>query len=55
VIASSIADAGNGFRIGLDAVDCQSGRTVAGIRKEAADRNQVVHVLGLAAVELRRK
>jgi eukaryotic-like serine/threonine-protein kinase len=55
VITSSIADAGNGFRIGLDAVDCQSGRTVAGIRKEAADRNQVVHVVGLAGVELRRK
>jgi DNA-binding winged helix-turn-helix (wHTH) protein len=55
VITGSIADAGNGFRIGLDAVDCQSGRTVAGIRKEVADRNQVVHALGLAAAQLRRK
>jgi eukaryotic-like serine/threonine-protein kinase len=55
VIASSIADAGNGFRIGLDAADCQSGRVVAGIRKEVADQNQVVHVLGLAAAQLRRK
>ena len=55
VITSSIEDAGNGFRIGLDAVDCQSGRTVAGIREEPADRNQVVHALGLATAQLRRK
>jgi eukaryotic-like serine/threonine-protein kinase len=55
VIAASIADAGNGFRIGLDAEDCQSGRIVAGIRKEVADRNQVVHMLGVAAAQLRRK
>lgn len=55
VIAASIADAGNGFRIGLDAADCQSGRIVAGIRKEVADQNQVVQVLGLAAAQLRRK
>jgi eukaryotic-like serine/threonine-protein kinase len=55
VIAASIADAGNGFRIGLDAADCQSGRIVIGIRKEVADQNQVVHVLGVAAAQLRRK
>ncbi|MEY2396799.1 MAG: eukaryotic-like serine/threonine-protein kinase, partial [Acidobacteriaceae bacterium] len=55
VISASIADAGNGFRIGLDATDCQSGRIVAGIRKEVADQNQVVHVLGLAAAQLRGK
>jgi eukaryotic-like serine/threonine-protein kinase len=55
VIAASIADAGNGFRIGLDAADCQSGRIVAGIRKEVADQSQVVHALGLAAAQLRRK
>jgi DNA-binding winged helix-turn-helix (wHTH) protein/Flp pilus assembly protein TadD len=55
VITASIADAGNGFRIGLNAADCQSERIVAGIRKEAADQNQVIHVLGLAAAQLRRK
>jgi serine/threonine protein kinase/tetratricopeptide (TPR) repeat protein len=55
VISASIADAGNGFRIALDAADCQSGRIVAGIREEVADQNQVVHVLGLAAAQLRRK
>ena len=55
VIAASIADAGNGFRINLDAADCQSGKIVAGIRNEVADQNQVVHVLGLAAAQLRRE
>jgi len=55
VIVASIADAGNGFRIGLDAADCQSGKIVAGIRREVADQNQVVHVLGVAAAQLRRK
>jgi eukaryotic-like serine/threonine-protein kinase len=55
VIAASIADAGNGFRVGVDAEDCQSGRIVAGIRKEVADQNQVVHVLGIAGAQLRRK
>lgn len=55
VIASSIADVGNGYRIALDAVDCRSGRIIAGIREKVADRNQVVHVLGVAVVELRAK
>jgi DNA-binding winged helix-turn-helix (wHTH) protein/Tfp pilus assembly protein PilF len=54
VIAASIADAGNGFRIGIDAEDCQSGKILTGIRKEAANRNQVVHVLGVAGAQLRR-
>lgn len=55
VIAGSIADAGNGYRIGLDAEDCLSGRIVSGVRQEVADRNQVVHVLGVAGAQLRRK
>ena len=55
VIASSIADAGNGFRIDLDATDCQSGRNVAQIHDVVADRNQVIHALGAAVVRLRRK
>ena len=54
MIASSIADAGIRYRIGLWAMDCQSGKEVR-IRDEAAERNQVVHVLGLAAAQLRRK
>jgi eukaryotic-like serine/threonine-protein kinase len=55
LIATSIADAGNGFRIDLDAADCQSGRNVASIHEFVADRNQVVHVFGAAFVRLRQK
>jgi len=54
VIASSIADAGIRYRIRLRAMDCQSGKELR-IRDEAAERNQVVHVFGLAAAQLRRK
>jgi len=55
VIASSIADAGNRFRIELDAIDGQSGTTVARLREDAASRNEIVHVLGDCASQLRRK
>jgi len=54
VIASSIADAGIRYRIELRAMDCQSGKEVR-IREDAAERNQVVHVLGVAAAQLRHK
>ena len=55
VIADSIADAGNGYRLEMKALDCKSGATLA---KEATDisaRNQVVHELGATAARLRRK
>ena len=55
VIASSIADAGNRFRIELDAIDGQSGTTVARLREDAASRNEIVHVLGDLAAQLRHK
>src|SRR5258707_10791588 len=55
VVASSIADAGNGLRIELKGIDCQSGVTVARVRQDAASRNQVVRVLGFAAAQLRGK
>jgi tetratricopeptide (TPR) repeat protein len=55
VVASSIADAGNGLRIELQGIDCQSGVTVARVRQDAASRNQVVHLLGVSAVQLREK
>jgi serine/threonine protein kinase len=55
VVASSIADAGNGLRIELNGIDCQSGVTVARVRQDAASRNEVVHLLGVAAVQLRGK
>jgi len=55
LITTSIADAGNGFRIDLDAADCQSGRNVARIHEFVADRNRVVHGFGAAFVRLRQK
>jgi tetratricopeptide (TPR) repeat protein len=55
VVASSIADAGNGLRIELKGIDCQSGVTVARVRKDAASRNEVVHLLGVSAAQLRGK
>jgi serine/threonine protein kinase/tetratricopeptide (TPR) repeat protein len=53
VIAGSIVEAGNGFDIELQAIECQSGRTIASALAEARSRAQVVHALGLAAVDLR--
>jgi tetratricopeptide (TPR) repeat protein len=55
VIAGSIVDAGNGFRIELEAIECESGRTIATAAAEARSRDRVVHVLGVAAVDLRAK
>jgi serine/threonine protein kinase/tetratricopeptide (TPR) repeat protein len=54
-IVSSIAEAGNGFGLKLQAIDCQSGRTIAAASRDARSRTQVVHALGLTAVELRAK
>ncbi len=55
MITSSIADAGNGFRIELKAIACQSGNTIARVRQDAAGRNDIVHLLGISAAELRGK
>ena len=55
VIAGSIVEAGNGFGIQLQAIDCQSGKTIATASGDARSRAQVVHALGLRAVELRAK
>lgn len=55
LITTSIADAGNGYRIDINAADCQSGKSVARIQEEVADRNQVVYTLGVAVARLRRK
>jgi serine/threonine protein kinase/tetratricopeptide (TPR) repeat protein len=53
VVASSIADAGNGFRIEIAGIDCQSGATVTRVQKDAVSRNEIVRVLGLSAARLR--
>ena len=48
VVASSIADAGNGFRIEIAGFDCQSGATVTRVQEDAASRNEIVRMLGLS-------
>jgi len=53
-ITDSIADAGSRYRIEMQAIDCQSGAAVARV-EEVANRNEVVHVLGVSAAQLRRK
>jgi serine/threonine protein kinase/Tfp pilus assembly protein PilF len=55
VIASSIADAGNRFRIELDGIDCATGKTFARVKRDVANRNEIVHMLGVLGVELRSK
>jgi serine/threonine protein kinase len=55
VITSSIADAGNRFRIELNAIACKNGNTVAQVREIVARRNEIVHLLGVSAAELRGK
>ena len=53
VISASIADAGNRFRIGLSAIDCQSGKTLEQVVHEAETRGDIVRTLGLSASKLR--
>ena len=55
VVDSSIADAGNRFQIEIKAIGCQSGGTLAQVQRDARAREEIVHELGVAAVELRRK
>ena len=55
VISASISDAGNRFRIGLSAIDCQSGKTVEQVVNEAETRDDIVRALGLSASQLRLK
>src|SRR5216684_4026805 len=49
VVASSIADAGNGFRIEIAGIGCQSGATVTRVQEDAVSRNEIVRMLGLSA------
>ncbi len=55
VISVSIADAGNRFRIGLSAIDCQSGKTLEQVVHEAETREDIVRTFGLSASQLRLK
>src|SRR5260370_12213452 len=51
VIASSIAEAGNGFHIDLDGINCQSGKTIARVSNDAPSRTVVAHVLVVSAAQ----
>jgi DNA-binding winged helix-turn-helix (wHTH) protein len=55
VIADSIADAGNRYRVEIRALDCGSGATLAEEGRDINARNEVVHELGATAVRLRRR
>jgi DNA-binding winged helix-turn-helix (wHTH) protein len=55
IITSSIADAGNRFRIGLNALSCKDGDVVARVWKDVSNRNEIVHIVGVSAAQLRRK
>ena len=54
-IAGSIQPIGTHYAIGLEAINCQSGASVASEQAEAPDREQVLKSLGAAASKLRRK
>ncbi|HEX8894234.1 MAG TPA: protein kinase [Terriglobales bacterium] len=55
VIANSISDAGNGYRMEVNALGCQSGNVVARAAGSVAQRDQIVHELGVFAARLRKK
>jgi tetratricopeptide (TPR) repeat protein len=55
VVQGAIFDAGNHYGIELTAQNCQTGKTLARTKLEAADRNQIVRTLGLAGNLLREK
>jgi eukaryotic-like serine/threonine-protein kinase len=55
MIEGSIAPVGSHYAIGLDAMNCESGKMIAGEQAEAAGREQVLGVLSTAALRLRRK
>jgi tetratricopeptide (TPR) repeat protein/predicted Ser/Thr protein kinase len=55
MIEGSIAPVGSHYAIGLDALNCESGKTIAGEQTEAGGRDQVLKALGTAATSLRRK
>jgi len=55
LIASSIGDAGNHYRIVLTGINCESGTPFARVQQDVTLRNEIVHALGLAGAKLRRK
>jgi eukaryotic-like serine/threonine-protein kinase len=53
VITSDIADEGNKFHIQLAAVNCRTGIVFAKVHGDAVTRAQIIHELGVVAVDLR--
>ncbi|HVP55713.1 MAG TPA: protein kinase [Candidatus Eisenbacteria bacterium] len=55
LLEGSISSVGSHYMIGLKAVNCQTGDTIASAQEEAADRDNVLKRLGEAGDELREK
>ena len=55
LLEGSISSVGSHYLIGLKAVNCQTGDTLASAQAEAADRDHVLKQLGEAGNELREK
>ena len=55
LLAGSISAIGDHYEIGLRALDCENGNTLASSQAEAENRNQVLKALQLAGNELRGK
>ena len=55
LIEGSIAQLGSHYALGLEAVNCQSGETIASEQADAAGREEVLKALGAAASHLRPK
>ena len=55
LLEGSVASVGSHYLIGLKAVNCQSGDTLASAQAEAANRDSVLKQLGEAGDELREK
>ncbi|HYA22890.1 MAG TPA: hypothetical protein VEF05_01955, partial [Terriglobales bacterium] len=55
VLVGSIANLGQHYVLGLDALECQSGESLGSEQVEAASREDVLKALGAAATRLRKK
>ena len=55
VLSTSIADAGNDFRIELSALDCESGTAMARVTAISTSRAEIIRVLGVATSQMRSK
>jgi eukaryotic-like serine/threonine-protein kinase len=55
VISQSIGDAGNGYHLQMQALDCGSGATLAKEQADIGSRNDVVHASGVTAARFRAK